>query len=166
MTEERGDRVAIGRTPDGMIFVVMPPVVVAATFLLLSGTHVSMTCEFVNGLAYHMKDEAILKTGLATPRFIDEVLAAVAQRHKKSVFIETHVKAGSPEEFDGMYYAIIHPTELAGVGEVMREILDRAPSEFRDAPVVTGVLEMWAEAASRFVSTTEALALLGSEGTA
>jgi hypothetical protein len=160
------DQVVIGRTDDDMILVVMPPIALATSFMLLSGNHLSVNCQLLNAMAAHMKNEDVLESGIVTEPIVDAVLTSLSKRHKVDEFSPTIVSEGSNEMFDGMYYATIHPTELAGVGQVMREIRSALPSELSGIPVIKSVVDMWFNSSQRLVKDNEVLALMGNEGTA
>lgn len=162
---EKGAAV-IGRTPEGMIFMVLPPMVVGVTFMLLTGNHISATCEFVNGLAYHMNNEDILDLKVAPPKLVQLLRDNMLERHGiKEPMTEGVVKKGTKETFEGSYYAEIHPIELAAVGVVIDEIRATMPKDLH-TPTIDDVLELWHDAARAFVKDTERLALAGDAGVA
>jgi hypothetical protein len=160
------DQVVIGRTDDSMIFVVMPPIVLATSFMLLSGNHLSVNCQLLNAMAAHMKNDDVMGSGIVTEPIVNAVLTSLAKRHKVEEFAPTIVLEGTSEMFEGMYYATIHPTELAGVGQVMREIRSALPTELSGIPVIKSVVDMWFNASQRLVQDNEVLALMGNEGVA
>lgn len=164
--EATAAKVVIGRTKEDLIFAVFPPVVLATTFMLMANDHLSASCDFVNSLAAHMRNEDIGESRIASPEIIDMVLASTLGRHGiEEPLSEGYVKKGTPEMFEGMYYAEFHPLELAAVGEVMREILAVLPPGL-DAPVVKSTIDLWINASGRFVNDNERLALTGITGAA
>ena len=163
-SERPGDAAIVGRTTEGLIFMVVPPVVMATTFMMLAGNHISLTCEFVNGLAFHMTDELAGETKIASPKMLAAVKDNVLKRHGVENLTEGMWHKGDAETFEGSYYAEFHPMELAAVGEVMEEI--RAVLPPVDAPVIRAVTNLWADAAKQFVEDNERLAATGMSGSA
>lgn len=160
------DKVIVGRTKDDMIFVAMPPTVMACSFMILAGNHISIACDFVSAMAYHMKNSDVIKSGVASEPIINTILESVKMRHNLTDISEGAIKAGNSEnDFDGMYFGEIHPIELAAVGYVMQEVLQAMPKEI-DAPTVTNILKLWIESDARLIKPEERMALMGTEGKA
>jgi hypothetical protein len=158
-------RVVLKRTDDGMVLVVMPPVVLGISFMLLAGVHHPVTCEIVNAMAFHVKNKDVLETGIAGSNLLDLLRESISKRHKVKEFVESVVHQGSAEMFDGSYYMEIHPTELAGVSQVMAELRDAGLPEFKEALTVNAVIHLWADAA-RMITDAEMIALSGYKGSA
>lgn len=161
------DKVIIGRDTNGDILIVMPPSVLGVTFMLLSGNHMPVNCAFVSALAYHMKNDDVVASGVVAPDLLELILKSVKGRHDGRDFEETLIRRGTPEEFDGLYWGSIQPVELAGIAVVLQEILTAAGNAIKSHPTIYDVMRMWVEAASTFVTDVERMALLGSnDGTA
>lgn len=159
------DNVVVGRSEDDMIMVVMPPSVLGVTFMLLASNHMEVSCGFVNSLAYHMENEDVVAQRIAPPEVVKLIRDNMIKRHGGAQIVEGFLKRGDSSMFEGLYYGEFTPLELAGVGQVMKEIkgLNLDSSE---APTVTAIIDMWVNAADQFVRDTERLALWGTEGKA
>lgn len=157
MDDVTTDAVVLGRTKDGMIFMVMPPMVLGITYMMLTSNHLNDSCHFVDSLAFHMNNEDIYEQKIVSPDIADKVLRNLLVRHNLTKFEEGIFHKGTPEMFDGLYYGEFHPIDLAAVAEVMREIQAALPPQL-EAPVVNAILELWVEADKKFVSKEERLA--------
>lgn len=160
------DSVLIGRTKDDMIMVVMPPSVLAVTFMLTASNHLSITCEFVNSLAYHIRNEDVKEQRIAPPDLIDLVVASMLERHGQKQLHEGYFHKGTEGVFDGLYHGEFTAVELAGVAEIMREVKEIMPADVRDAPTVGRIVDLWINAGKQLVHDNERLALMGNEGRA
>jgi hypothetical protein len=112
-----------------------------------------------------MDNEDVVKTGIASPKLVNLLRQNMLERHGLTSLTEGVVKKGTTDTFEGSYYAEIHPIELAAIGVVVEDIRQSMPPSL-ETPVVTGILELWADAAERFVRPNERLALAGDEGAA
>lgn len=160
------DSVVIGRTAEDMIMVVMPPSVLAVTFMLTASNHLSVTCEFVNSLAYHIRNEDVKAQRIAPPDLVDLIVENMMQRHGQKSLHEGYFYKGGDGTFDGLYYGEFTSVELAGVAQIMKEIKEIMPPDVRDAPTVGAIVDLWINAGDQFVRDTEYIALMGNEGRA
>lgn len=157
-------KVVIGRTKDDMIMVVMPPGVLATTFMLLATNHMKVTCEFVSALGFHMTNEDVRKSGVVSDDILKIVTTSVLQRHQKDSFTQSIFKKGDAEMFEGLYYGEFSPTELAAVGHIMREVRETMPRSITAMPVIADVTELWITASERFVTQSEYLLAVQMDG--
>lgn len=157
--------VVIGRSEDGMIMVVMPPSVLGVTFMLMASNHLEASCQFVNSLAYHVKNDDVTQQRIAPPDIIDLIRDNMMKRHGYTHFEEGFLKRGDSDMFEGLYHGEFSPVELAAVGQVMKEVKDLSVSAAK-APTVGAIIDLWINACDQFVRDAELLALWGVEGKA
>lgn len=162
--EATENQVVIGRTKDDLIMVVMPPGVMAVTFMLMANNHFKLTCDFVSSLGYHMRNDDVKKSEVVSDQILDIVIESVLRRHNITAFEEGMFKKGTPDLFDGLYYGEFTPTELAAVGQVMQEIRSTSPAIIRSLPTIANVVDLWTTATERFVSSAELLAAVQWDG--
>jgi hypothetical protein len=168
--EQIEKKMAIWRTKDGLIGVVLPPTALAITVLSLGPNHLEAVCPLINSLAFHVNRELLAEAGLGEPSLvtaIETMLDRMRERHGIAAYEEGAIFKGDAETFEGHYYGEIHPFELAAMGFLCEEFLETFPGNLEEiAPATARSMQIWASSSRRFVTDSERLALLGKAGTA